>query len=209
MAIAFVRNTLGGGTTPLNQNLSYLPVAGNLLVVGIGNNSNILNSITSITDSAVPANVYTRATSDWASGYSSTELWYAKNIVPASGIHNLTVTSSIPGTTIQLAINEYSGIDVSSPLDQTAATETASSATINAGPTGTTTVNDELVVMVGSQQAAATLTVGAGYSNFNQATGVAPVAIQSKVVASTGTQSGTMATSITANVTGLIATFKA
>lgn len=205
MAIAFVQTNPGDGGNPMTVSLGTLPIAGNLLVLALGVNSGVLDSVTSVVDNA--GNTWTRATSAWASGYSSTELWYASNVIPAAVTHTITVTA--PGASAMKAVvQEFSGITITSPLDKVATNATDDGTTFNAGPTAVLSQAAELVVMCSSQVAAATLSAGAGYSNFDQATGVCTVAAESKVVSSTTGVSGTITTSISGKGTGLIATFK-
>lgn len=112
--IAFVQSAQGAGGNPTQVNLGALPTQGNLLVVAINCNSGVTNSINSVTDNA--GNSYVRAKSSiWQAGYSSMELWYAKNVTPATTSHTITISNSVGGTTHRVVVDEYSGIDIVSP----------------------------------------------------------------------------------------------
>jgi hypothetical protein len=100
------------------------------------------------------------------------------------------------GTNAAFIIEEWSGITTTSPLDKSA--QSANSTATTTPPTGTTaatTQADEIVFnSVAINGGTTTVTVGAGYSNLSNFLGAgtagAFVACQSKVVAATGTQSG-------------------
>jgi hypothetical protein len=95
--------------------------AGNLIVVGwqIGGGVSTSIAISSITDNV--GNIYTEAGaahSADASAGSSAEIWYAKNSVP--GATSITVTPSAPVANGGVVIWEFSGANLTAPLDQTA-----------------------------------------------------------------------------------------
>jgi hypothetical protein len=121
--------------------------SGNLIVVGWQAGGGIYTpvAISGVTDNA--GNTYGEAGAalsvDAAAG-SVADLWYAKNSV--SGATTLTVT---PGSTIAnggAVIWEFSGVDVTAPLDQTAILNSQAASATPAGAGVTTTAGADVVI---------------------------------------------------------------
>ncbi len=106
--------------------------AGNLNVVVVGWNDTT-RTVTNVTDSR--GNTYVRAVGPTAvSGALSQSIYYAKNIVgAAAGANTVTVQFSGSAYYPDIRILEYSGLDLTNPLDVTAAA-TGSTATSTAAP---------------------------------------------------------------------------
>ncbi len=121
--------------------------SGNLIVVGwqAGGGVNTSITLSSVTDNA--GNTYAEAGAalsvDTAAG-SVADLWYAGNSV--SGATTLTITPSSPVTNGGAVVWEFSGADLSAPLDQTAILNSQSA---NAAPIGaavTTNAGADVVI---------------------------------------------------------------
>ncbi len=130
--------------------------AGNLNVVVVGWNDTT-RTVTNVTDSR--GNTYVRAVGPTAvSGALSQSIYYAKNIVgAAAGANVVTVQFSASAYYPDIRVLEYSGLDLTNPLDVTAAA-TGSTATSSSGAVTTTNAND---LLVGANMVA-TRTAGAG-----------------------------------------------
>lgn len=113
--------------------------SGNLIVVGIqlGGGLSTSTTITRVTDNV--GNVYAEAGPAKAintSGGYVDDIWYAKNSVP--GATTLTITPNISVSGAGAVIWEFSGIDPSAPLDQTAVLNDQSASTTVSAPPVTT-----------------------------------------------------------------------
>jgi fibronectin type 3 domain-containing protein len=115
--------------------------AGNLNVVAVGW-SDSTATITSVTDSS-SCNSYTLAVGPTIiSGTSTLAIYYAKNICPSAN-NTVTVTFSSAANFPDVRILEYSGADLTNPVDVTAA-NTGTSATAATTPVSTTNPTDLL-----------------------------------------------------------------
>jgi hypothetical protein len=212
MAITVVQTAVGSRfTSPATMTVTLAsPItAGNTIIVaGIGT----AGTFTTPTDNH--SNTFHAA--DSRSVNSFCEIFYAYNINSgASDVISSTLSNGVcccvPVTEHALLLAmEVSGLITTDPLDvHTTGAAGSGASTASAGPTSTTTVAAELVAMAAASAGSLTYTVGSGYSNLiQQGSGSPSGAMQSKVVAATGTQSGSMAMSATSDYTAVIATFK-
>jgi chitodextrinase len=120
----------------------------NVIVVGWNDSTAVVNTVTDRS-----GNTYTRAVGPTVvTGALSQSIYYAKNIVAATaGANTVTVTYSVAAQYPDIRILEYSGADLNSPVDVTAAS-TGRSATSGSGSATTTNATDLLfgANMVGS-----------------------------------------------------------
>jgi len=183
---------------------------GNHIALVIGDDSGLAaTGITSVTDSY--GNTYTKAVGD--AGTTALSIWHAKNITGGAS-HTITINWNLVTTSkVSYAGQESSGLNTTAPLDVTASSSTGSpSATISSGTTAATSMASELVIVAGSwQDATVTASEGTGYTDLSGNNGLtlAMMAMESKAVTTTGTQSGTLPLRASTNWIGVIATFKA
>ena len=121
--------------------------SGNLIVVGwqAGGGVNTPVTISSVTDNA--GNTYAEAGAalsvDTAAG-SVADVWYARNSV--SGATTLTITPSSTITNGGAVIWEFSGADLSAPLDQTAILNSQAASATPSGAAVTTSAAADVVI---------------------------------------------------------------
>jgi len=157
--IGFVQaNSTTPQTAQSSVSLPYASAqaAGDLNVVIIGWNDTA-TAVTSVTDTT--GNVYALAAGPTtASNLLSQSIYYAKNIGAASASANtVTVQFSAAAGAPDVRIVEYSGLDLSNPLDAVQA-GSGSSSTSSAGPVTTSSATDLIV----AANTVFTLTTGAG-----------------------------------------------
>ena len=159
-----------------------------------------------VTDSA--GNAYTDAvTQTQTSDGHQVHLFYARNIL--GGANTVTATFSATNSHPWLAIYEYSGLSVTSPLDQTAHAQ-GNSSTPNSGATAITASANELVFAGAGMTAnyAGTATPGSGYTLQRQDKGTSRAVNESAVVKSAGSYAGTFSLSSSTNWSAVVAAFK-
>jgi trimeric autotransporter adhesin len=121
--------------------------SGNLIVVGWQTGVGVDTSVTisSVTDSA--GNTYAEAGAalsvDTVAG-SVADVWYAKNSV--SGATTLTITPSSAVTSGAAVIWEFSGADLSAPLDQTGVLNSQAASAMPSGAPVTTSAGADVVI---------------------------------------------------------------
>lgn len=205
MAIAFVQaDGMGAGLNRGgNVTTAMSTTTGNFLVALVTQNG--FHVVTSVTDTA--GNTYAQAfTKQQATFNEQMDLWYAMNI---TGNASNVTTFNGASTPVNCEVQEWSGIALTSALDQTG-TATTSGGTPSVTASGATTVANELIVGVIETVIDTVNSAGSGYSNFsadpysNISTG-----IESKIVSSTGTYSADFGTGSSQNKILGIATFKA
>jgi hypothetical protein len=159
-----------------------------------------------LTDTA--GNIYTQAAAQvqTADG-SQVQLFYAKNILGAA--NTVKATFSASNNHPWLAIYEYKGLNTVSPLDQVASAQ-GSSTTPSSGATPTTTSASELVFAGFGFPASytGTQTAGAGFTMVQNNTGTSPGANESMLTTATGSYTGALSLSSSANWSAIVATFK-
>jgi hypothetical protein len=167
--------------------------AGNIIVVGIVNDSGSSTNVTGVTDNK--GNVYTKVLSINSPALA---LWYTKIVTGGSG-HTVSVAWQTPGgTNLAVIAQEHTGITATAPLGVFTSAG-ATGVTASSGTTASTTVANALVVVVagGASATPTTITAGSGYGNLTALAGAgANIGMCSKVVSSAGTQSGTMPLSV-------------
>ena len=144
----FVQGNSGPGTIQASDSsvaVSYLnpQTAGNLNVVAVrwGDNT---SSISSVTDSK--GNTYARAVGPTSNPGLQQSIYYAKNI--GAGSNTVTVKFSQAAAYPDLRILEYSGLDLTNPLDVTAGA--SGSGTSASSGSATTTSANELIFGAGN-----------------------------------------------------------
>jgi len=168
---------------------------GNLIVVGYTLLDSV-DQVTSVTDSQ--GNTYTKITSasgtigGSAGAYGG--VWYSKNITGGT-TPSITVTGG-GGANINAVAMEFSGIDTVNPLDSAAVKRgVGTTASMTSGTSAATSASNELIVGVGhTDWGSNTFTSGTNYTGLLRSVNDAfvDVAMEYKVVTSTGTQTATM-----------------
>jgi len=121
--------------------------SGNLIVVGfqLAGGSNTTTTLISVTDNV--GNLYSEAGAarsvDTAEG-SMVDIWYAKNSV--SGAISVTITPNLIGQTGGAVIWELSGVDATSPLNQTSVLNSQATSTTPTGASVTTASANQLII---------------------------------------------------------------
>jgi hypothetical protein len=138
---------------------------GHLIVVGwqAGGGTGTANTIISITDNA--GNAYVQAAGARAIDSNDgtfQDIWYAKNTF--SGATSITVS---PSAVIQggAVIWEFSGMDISAPLDETAALNSQAATTAVSGASVTTAAPNEVVISLVLVLNSAELASGSAFTN--------------------------------------------
>ena len=134
-------------------------------------------------------------------------IFYAKNI--ASVPNTVTATFSSTNNHPWLAIYEYSGLNTTTPLDQTAHAQGTGSA-ISTGATATTTSPNELVFAAAGfvNNFGGTVTAGSGYALQRQDNGTSRAANEGAFVTSTRAYIGTFSLSSATNWSAVVTTFR-
>ena len=147
-AIGLVHVTSCGPQTFPTSTCTIPPTgSGNLIVVGwqAGGGANTSVTVSSVTDNA--GNTYAEAgparSVDTVAG-SIADVWYAMNSV--SGATTLTITPSSTVTNGGAVIWEFSGADLSAPLDQTAVFNSQAASAAPAGAPVTTSAGADVVI---------------------------------------------------------------
>lgn len=187
--------------------------AGNMLYVTAGDGSSLT------TATGITATGHTFTTIQNFVGTSPTlHTWYELNV--AGGATTFTCTmNQTQGTNAAFMIEEWSGIATTAALDQSAtATNTTVTTTPTTGTTATTTQADELIICsIAINTGTTTVAAGSGYgagaggsfaSFLGAGTAGAFVAVQSKIVAATGTQVGSFTLGAARDAPAAINTFK-
>ncbi|MGA2716829.1 MAG: hypothetical protein ABSG41_27385, partial [Bryobacteraceae bacterium] len=133
--------------------------SGNLLVIGwMSNNGGGGTTIASISDNASGGgNNYSEAGNARAleaSSNSMADLWYARN--SQSGATVVTINPNPSGTAGTAVIWEFSGVNTTNPLDQSAVLNSQPATTIPIGPSLAITSASELIISVATVQGTAT-----------------------------------------------------
>jgi RHS repeat-associated protein len=148
------------------------------------------NSVTSVTDSA--GNTYALAVGPTAGSSETQSIYYAKDILEAGeNVVSVVFASAPSGANLRVA--EYSGLDLNSPLDVTAAaigTGSAQNETASSGNATTTNAND-LVVGASAVTGMGTQGPGTGYTNRVITTNNGGNILEDRIVTSTGSYAGT------------------
>src|SRR6266403_5156906 len=143
--IAYVQGNYADPQTPqttVNVTFTGVQTVGNLNVVVVGWND-ATSTVSTLTDKS--GNIYTRAVGPTVRSPSlSQSIYYAQNIkAAAAGANIVTVTFSTAAVYPDIRILEYSGADLNSPVDVTAASS-GNSTTTSSGSATTTNPTDLL-----------------------------------------------------------------
>lgn len=193
MAWARAQGTVGttGATFPTSLTTTAFAgsvVVGNLIKVGLMLDGQATAQTTTCTDSK--GNTYTRQSTAFQTGIGQVDIW--ATVVTTGGAAMTITCGGLGNTTAAIIAEEWSGNAVSPTLDQQTSA-IGSSTTANPGTTAATTVAVDLVWMAVGVAATGAATVGAGYSNLTgETSSPSKLWVQSKTVAATGTQTGTM-----------------
>jgi hypothetical protein len=177
--------------------------AGNLIIAFV--RMSTATQTVAVTDSA--RNAYTDAVAQpqTTDGH-QVHIFYARNIV--GGANTVTATFSASNNHPWLAIYEYSGLNPTNPLDQTAHAQGGNSAP-NTGATATTKNAKELLFtglgMVNNYGGA--VTAATGYALQQQDTNTSRAANETAAVSSTGSFTGAFSLSSSTNWSAVLATF--
>jgi len=159
-----------------------------------------------LTDSA--GNAYTDAVAQGQSidGH-QIHVFYAKNI--KGGVNTVIARFSSTNPHPWLAIFEYSGLSLASPLDQTAHAQGTSSSA-SSGATGTTKNPNELVFAAVGAPATAysgSFAAGSGYTILLENTNTSKAADEALIAGATGSFNGKFGLNSSTNWSSVIATF--
>jgi hypothetical protein len=151
-------------------------------------------------------NVYRRAVqlNETVDG-TTVAIFYAEDI--AGGTNTVTVSDSISGGTLRLAMFEYSGVATANALDVVASAQ-GTSTTPTSG-FATTTASDELVIGGISSAESATFTAGSGYVIQERVPATAPkLVVEDRRQTAAGPVSASATLSVTRTWGAVMATFK-
>jgi hypothetical protein len=213
MALAFVSGATVSDTTGTATTGSLgTTAAGQLIVITVSDDGAGTTEITSITDTYgnTWAKVPNGGTNNVLQNSSSTQMWYAAlGVGKAGASHTVTVNWNTAATgRVTVAAQYINGFTGTPTLDKsTGAIGTSTSA--SPGTTAATTNANEVVVIgVGHAGLTTSMSLGAGYTNLTTIEAAnASVGQESKVVAATGTQTGTMGITASRAWGAIIATF--
>jgi hypothetical protein len=202
--IAFVQGTANSnqaaGATTCSASLPAPATAGDLIVVGANWFSQVATAV--VSDSQGDAYQAAVAPTNWSGTSYRAQVFYAKNIT--GGATSVTVTlSGGSNSGCEMYVEEYSGIDPVSPLDQTAVATGPGGQTPSSGAR-TTTQPQELIFGY-AESADAIAGAGAGFTTRSTYNGNL---VEDEIVSATGSYAATFAGS-DANWIAAMATFKA
>jgi fibronectin type 3 domain-containing protein len=196
-------------STSLTANFSNPTSAGHLLVLSAGIYTGATSPITSVTDSG--GNTWTKIGAFSVPGhYSDGEMWYVANAKAATSVVIRTTGSVVAA----MALQEFSGVATTSPLDVSTGTSNTSTAA-SSGSMMPTASTDLVVGFVAGHNNAQAISVGAGYSAQAQQTSSAAGASTASVVTGYKVLTSASAQTFTGSFTTAmywaagIATFKA
>jgi len=161
----FVQGNNATGETPqTTATVTYTApqVAGDLNIVVVGWNDSTAR-VQSVTDTV--GNAYSLAIGPTVqSGVATQAIYYAKNIAPAAANGNtVTVTFTVPATSADIRIAEYSGLDTANPLDASSAAQ--GNGTLSDSGSVTTTNGNDLLVAANQVQTGSS-GAGTGYTTL-------------------------------------------
>lgn len=214
MALAFVEGQVKSGTTSPAATTAFTNAiaTGQLLVCYVGQDGGVTGKITGVTDNK--GNTWTKMPGqDTANsaGSLAQDVWYCVPTTGATaGTYIVSVAFTAASTNINYVVQYFNGFTGTPTLDQkTNSPNNASSTTATSGTTSATTVAAELIIagFVHASTVSA-FTLGTGYTNLTQSSVASrQAAMESKVVAATGTQVATMTIAAARVSMGAIMTF--
>lgn len=160
--------------------------SGNFIIIGIFSTTSSATNVSSITDTRV--NTWTRIGGSAGQGLEM-ELWYAKNI-NAGAAHAITVNLTTNAQLFVMA-REYSGVDLTSPIDTSNFGATGNSTTPTSGNIVTSFNSEVIIGFANIERAPVSWTVGSGYGNLTNKDdgGGFAIAMEDKNVSSSGSYS--------------------
>ena len=194
----------GSGVGSVSVTFPASNTAGNLIIAFV--RMSTTSQTVTVTDSL--GNSYVDAvTQGQTSDGHQVHIFYAKNIL--AGANTVKATFSASNNHPWLAIYEYRGLSVTSPLDQTGHAQ-GNSTTPNSGATAATLNANELVFAgIGLPSSySGTATAGSGCTMLQQDINTSPADNDSLVATSTGTYAATFTLSSNTNWSAIVATFK-
>jgi len=163
-------------STSLTANFAAPTAAGHLLVLSASLYTGATSPITSVTDSG--GNTWTRIGAFFVSGHNSDgEMWYSANAKSATSV----VVHTTGTVVTAMAVQEFSGVSTTSPLDVSTGTSNTSTAAISGSVTPTAST-DLVVGFVAGHSNAEAISVGAGYTAQAQQTSTAAGSTPASVV---------------------------
>lgn len=159
-------STFANGVNSLDLAYPGNVASGNLLVcAGQAYNSSTGPTSVAVTDSI--GTTYTVKSFAPSSGAPNERIWIAYGIAPSSGANTVTVNPSNASDDLSFSIDEFSGVDTTTPLDvdgsYTQGTGTTASDSI------TTTVDGALIVgVMGYDGSTVTLSPGSGWTEIGE-----------------------------------------
>jgi hypothetical protein len=211
MALAFVEgkaidNSTGVATTAAFTNAFAV---GQLVVVTIAFDGGA-NTVTSVTDNASVPNTYNLISGASAGNGSTMYLaTYYAIITTAKSSPQVTVNYNSSGTNADVIAQYFNGFTGTPTLDKSQSSVNASSTTCTSGATSATTQATELIVGGGVHiSTTSVFSLGTGYTNLTTNNiSARAVAMESKVVSSTGAQTATFTIAAARVNTGAVTTF--
>lgn len=116
---------------------------GDLVVVGVAQESDTTSTVATITDDAGNSYVSTNQRSVDASCNNTTEIWYATNVVADASTVHITMSAAV---TIEVWVAEFAGPSGTAPLDTGAIANTQPNGPTIAAPVVTPSSPDALVI---------------------------------------------------------------
>lgn len=197
-----------GATFPTSVTSTAFPnpiTVGNTINVALMLDGQTTAQTTSVTDTA--GNGYVRIGTVFLTSVTQVDIWSAVITNPGTGV---TITANgLGNTTASLLAEEWSNIGAFDKTIQ-ASDNSGTNTAVSTGASATTTFANEFVWVAGSAASStATFTAGSGYSNKQQkVSSPSTLATESKIVSSTGTQTGTFTLGAGTSWAAVLCTFK-
>ena len=210
MAIAYIHggaNSNIASATTITKLFPSNVTAGNLIVVGVGWGDSGTPPTCSVTDTLGNTFISINKIRD-TNNKQSSEIFYAKNIL--GGADTITATFSASANYRRLVVSEYSGADITVPLDgnngrlETApgtGTDGCNSLTI------TPTANGALIWGIGQETGGTTLTTGTNFT-LRENAGTGEMMAESLIQSTAASIEATFTASINQDVITMVAAFK-
>ena len=205
-SIALVQSNAaqGSGVSSVSAAFPVSNTAGNLIIAFVRMSST--SQTVTVTDSAGDAFAQAVSQAQTADGHQA-YIFYAKKI--AGGVNTVKATFSATNNHPWLAIYEYSGLNATSPLDQTAHAQ-GTSAAASSGATAMTVSANELLFAGTGLPAGYTgkATASGGFTLLQQETGTSPADNEGEMVGSPAPYTAPFTLSSSTNWSAVLATFK-
>lgn len=202
MAIAFVQYTQAGGITSTTILLQFTGLSGGECVVAGVRINDAGNTTHVLTPTSVPANTWVSGPTVVLGTDDKYYSFYGLNCTNTAGVLNLTLTADAT-VFLRAAGTCYSGVATTSALDKTSS-NSGSGTALNTG-SATTTVANEVLVMIAGNPGSKTYTAGAGFTL--EGTVESDIGMLDDIVSATGTYSGTATASGSVSWIAILLTF--